>query len=411
MRHSLNRRLSEINFSNVSKSTIKLSQIKCLDISKNRIENLTRLLSDNLPSLSSLILSNCGLNSEDLCSLAQASVEGRLPELTHLDISSNPEICSNKLDISHGLGITGNLSVLLRHSFPSLNSLILSNCGLNSQDLCHLAIASVKGRLPVLRHLDISENKYISDKLDYLFENGCKWEQLNNLNIEQRTIARNDFNSLLNNVESGCLRSIQKLALTTDRLDGIEKHRWTDLSHFSISCTEHSFMKILDRVDKTVQNDMLPKLAELKLIPISSKFHGNLNNSSCSPSVLDRTKEILQSVKNESLSQEALVNFLTDLAAEKLDTTEQKELLNDESFKSLLRCLMESTDLEALFRDFADGTTVSDHPTLRLLADHMSTLMEPYLEDFMKDSLLDDKEKILAIKFRLGQRSIRVYIY
>ena len=69
----------------------------------------------------------------------------------------------HKLYISYSSGITGHLSILLDHSFPSLNSLILSNCGLNSQDLCSLAQASVEGRLPQLKHLDISENTNISD--------------------------------------------------------------------------------------------------------------------------------------------------------------------------------------------------------------------------------------------------------
>ena len=64
----------------------------------------------------------------------------------------------NKIEICHSPGITGNLSILLCHSFPSLNSLILSDCGLNSQDLCSLAQASLEGRLPQLRHLDISDN-------------------------------------------------------------------------------------------------------------------------------------------------------------------------------------------------------------------------------------------------------------
>ena len=51
--------------------------------------------------------------------------------------------------------MTGTLSILLCHSFPSLDTLILSDCAVNSDDLSSLAQATVKLRLPQLRHLDI----------------------------------------------------------------------------------------------------------------------------------------------------------------------------------------------------------------------------------------------------------------
>ena len=54
----------------------------------------------------------------------------------------------HKLNISHSLGITGNLSVLMRASLPFLTNLNLRNCGLNSNDLCSLAQASMDGKLP-----------------------------------------------------------------------------------------------------------------------------------------------------------------------------------------------------------------------------------------------------------------------
>ena len=63
-----------------------------------------------------------------------------------------------KLDISHSSGMTGTLSILLCHRFQSLDTLILSDCGLNTDDLNSLARAKAKRRLPELKHLDISEN-------------------------------------------------------------------------------------------------------------------------------------------------------------------------------------------------------------------------------------------------------------
>ena len=72
----------------------------------------------------------------------------RTPVLTRL----------HKLDISHSSGVTGVLSILLCHSFPVLETLILSDCWLNSDDLRSLAQANKEGRLPKLKHLDISQN-------------------------------------------------------------------------------------------------------------------------------------------------------------------------------------------------------------------------------------------------------------
>ena len=69
------------------------------------------------------------------------------------------DIQLTELDLSHSFGLTGNLSVLFTHSFPTLNTLILSYCGLNSNDLQSLARANVEGKLPQLRHLDISYNE------------------------------------------------------------------------------------------------------------------------------------------------------------------------------------------------------------------------------------------------------------
>ena len=65
--------------------------LRTLDISSSSdIDcHLSTLLHYQFPVLTSLILSNCGLVSRDLRSLAQANAEGRLPELKYLDISKN----------------------------------------------------------------------------------------------------------------------------------------------------------------------------------------------------------------------------------------------------------------------------------------------------------------------------------
>ena len=48
--------------------------------------NLSALFTHSFPRLSTLILSTCNINANDLQSLARANVEGKLPQLRHLDI-------------------------------------------------------------------------------------------------------------------------------------------------------------------------------------------------------------------------------------------------------------------------------------------------------------------------------------
>ena len=96
--------------------------------------------------------------------------------------------------------------------FPSLNNLILSDCGLDNQDLSSLAQA--EGNFPNLKHLNVSHNPAT---LDNLFEYPCKWNQLENLNIERTPSSNAAFDSLdclAFKVRSGCLSSLEELRLS-----------------------------------------------------------------------------------------------------------------------------------------------------------------------------------------------------
>ena len=58
--------------------------------------------------------------------------------------------------------ISGQLSVLFRHCLPSLTHLVLSHCGLNSNDMRCLTEVREQGRLPRLRYLmvnDVNDNR------------------------------------------------------------------------------------------------------------------------------------------------------------------------------------------------------------------------------------------------------------
>ena len=127
-------------------------KLEKLDISYNNNVggNLYILVSNTLPTLRSLIVTNCKLNGDDLRSLGEASENGRLPDLKYLDISNNLFLCN--------VEIARNLSLLWRVKFSLLQDLIVRSCGLIKDDLRSLARANAAGKLPELRHLDISGN-------------------------------------------------------------------------------------------------------------------------------------------------------------------------------------------------------------------------------------------------------------
>ena len=102
--------------------------------------------------------------------LRHLSLQRFVSAATHLHaVALSALLCRlDKLDISHSSYVTGHLFILVSHSFPSLHTLILSNCHLNSNDLRSLTSACTKGRLPELTMLDISHNSNLSGCLNLL---------------------------------------------------------------------------------------------------------------------------------------------------------------------------------------------------------------------------------------------------
>ena len=98
-----------------------------------------------IPRLNSLIARGCRLTPSDLDWLAAANLGTKIPHLTTLDLSVNPNI-------------SGHISNLLAHCFPNLDILILRDCTLNKGDLNSVQQANADGKLPQLKLLDISRN-------------------------------------------------------------------------------------------------------------------------------------------------------------------------------------------------------------------------------------------------------------
>ena len=223
---------------------------------------IERLPSIVIPTLTCLKLHNFIRTEEHLSILSGSTA---LPKL-------------HKLDIYHSSGITGNLSVLLRRSFPSLNSLISSDCGLNSQDLCSLAQVNVEGRLPQLRHLDISHNIELVGHLRYLFERNCKWEGLHSLNIESTcALSHNDCQQLASKVTLGSLSALRILRIFVQTEDIFLNRITAPLKHLQrlelMVDSAQSTGKILESVSLAVERRLLLALDtvvfNMKTIPIS----------------------------------------------------------------------------------------------------------------------------------------------
>ena len=148
----------------------------------------------------------------------------------------------------------GNLPLSLRHSFPSLNSLILSDCGLNSQDLFSLAQTSVEGRLPQLRYLDISHNLEIN--VDDIFQASCTWGELLKLNITG--IKYEHSKKLSKSMSSVFLHSLQEILISDDEILG---YRLQNIQKICLSGNDS-----LDNVASAVDQGKFPALHSVQSI-------------------------------------------------------------------------------------------------------------------------------------------------
>ena len=195
----------------------KLSILRLEGVQDHNLQCLNNILKQgNCPNLSELKLqqkrAKLGTFLEEFDTNHTAKLEKlALQQFTisaeEVEILGNTlaSIQLRELDMSYSSGFKGRLSALFSHSFPRLNSLILRSCKLNSEDLQSLSRASVEGKLPQLRHLDISGKTTISD----LFSHSAEWNQL-------KTLTASDTDIL--NVETNFLTSLEKLQLLIFRI-------------------------------------------------------------------------------------------------------------------------------------------------------------------------------------------------
>ena len=183
---------------------------------------------------------------------------------THDLNPSIEKLRKSTLNISYSSGITGTLSILMCHTFPSLSHLILKDCGLNYQDLGSLAYSEHKGRLPQLRHLDISANTKTVGKLSSLFEFNRSWNSLISFNVEGT--SSKCFRYLGEKVASDCLRSLEKLSFSmNEKTLSYKGGQWRQLIHLKVSskvCETHTILSVAKQL---VDQGTFPSLSVLTL--------------------------------------------------------------------------------------------------------------------------------------------------
>ena len=196
-----------------------LTRLSILNMTGHSYGTTAHVISEDL--LSSLIQLRLSARLGETFSVNQLALD-RIPQIKYIglqryvwelsdlmkvaNMSSKWEL--RTLDISHSTGTTGNLSQLLSCNFQFLRTLILSDCGLDSEDFSSLAKAKVEGRLEKLIHLDISNN---SDNIWSIFNHNCKWERLRRLNLANEGENYRDLLRLDYSLLRDCLPSLREV--------------------------------------------------------------------------------------------------------------------------------------------------------------------------------------------------------
>ena len=143
------------------------------------------------------------------------------------------------ISISFCWSMRENLGVLMTHNFPNLQTLILQVCELVAKDLQSLGRADSEGKLPVLKHLDISEHYDL--KVSDLVANSAGWKQLTFLGTCDGEVL---------NAESEVFCSLQKLNLWGRDIGIIKSRPWPKLQEIQFG-SERILRFIADHVKES----------------------------------------------------------------------------------------------------------------------------------------------------------------
>ena len=243
------------------------SELKELGLSSCEIGSsvLTlRTISQFIPKLESLILSNVLISPQDL---------------SHSLLYST--LC--KLDVRKNTAVSGRLPILLSHKCISLQTLILMDCGLVPEDL--RSLAHLEGRVPVLRHLNISINPLCAGQLECLFDRSCRWKDLHSINVKQphTDASSQDSEIIMSKMAAGCLSSLEELGLSVylpKYFTQMTSIPWLHLKKISILVFDPSSLNdnfrdntVLQPLHDMIVSNLLPAFQSVSLVvPVSPRY-------------------------------------------------------------------------------------------------------------------------------------------
>ena len=218
-----------------------------------------------MPNLSSLSLAGIKdispvldlLRTQPLQSLALLNFDVTKDKLIQMS-SEISRVKLRELNLSNCPHVGKNLSALLSDSFPLLQTLILRQCNLESQELLSLTRASADGKLRGLKYLDISFNYYAGSIKD-LFTYCCQWNELLSLNI-LHTFHQYDVG-----LPSNCFRSLQHLSVSDRTLHVLLSSRilWQSLQKLRVSVLDEITLKTITDIVAAQDRNLLPSLITL----------------------------------------------------------------------------------------------------------------------------------------------------
>ena len=179
----------------------------------------------------------------------------------------------NKLDLSD-CRLGSQLSYLLRLQLPNLISLTLCQCELQTPDIQCLAQAYVEGKLPDLKHLDISHNNdgVHGNILENLFYKKCKWEKITSLNIQSVHCNHGqnfqDIQSMSHRAKLGFLPALQEIKFSMREkfiVVGSPPY-WQDLHTMEIDCMNiEPTIDVFGYIASAMDTGLFPSLKVVRL--------------------------------------------------------------------------------------------------------------------------------------------------
>ena len=210
---------------------------------------------------------SCTVDPIQLSTMKNFTMKGITTSGVHTQILQGVNQTLHKLDMSN-ITIGGNLSIVLCHNFPSLSTLVLSNCELTLQDVKSLTLSNINGKFPELKHLDLSENEAVAREVHSLLEGPCTWRRLVHLNVKH--IKQASLNSDMHVLTSKCLPSLEELTCSVHEgriLPISDSDVWNNLHTLTITLLDGSDGNGLTRIVAfLVKERKLPNLRYVRFM-------------------------------------------------------------------------------------------------------------------------------------------------